>query len=120
MEYSRSEKMEGKNRKAAWLDINFGCCASKEDVDVDEGRDALRAAGMYYFTTSLAFSFIFTLLLSLPIFLLLSILNIHNLTDVLAGSWYSLTLSLIWLIHHSINPYTQHPPNLPEPLNVVI
>lgn len=37
--------MERKDRKAAWLDINFGCCASKEDVDVDEGREALRAAG---------------------------------------------------------------------------
>ncbi|KAI4958477.1 hypothetical protein J4E86_004078 [Alternaria arbusti] len=36
--------MQEKEPRSPWLAIKFGCCASKEDF-VDDGRNALRAAG---------------------------------------------------------------------------
>jgi hypothetical protein len=38
--------MQEKEQRSPWLAIRFGCCASKEDV-VDNGRETLRATGMY-------------------------------------------------------------------------
>jgi hypothetical protein len=46
MEYGN---MQEKEQRSPWLAIRFGCCASKEDV-VDNGKEMLRATGMYYFT----------------------------------------------------------------------
>jgi hypothetical protein len=46
MDYGNKQEKE---QRSPWLAIRFGCCASKEDA-VDDGREALRATGMYYFT----------------------------------------------------------------------
>jgi hypothetical protein len=109
--------MQEKEQRSPWLAIRFGCCASKEDV-VDNGRETLRATGMYYFTCfqSHSRSCTFLSFTPLPLHSGHSSFGLRRLTILLRCTTH-LACTPLNLVNKRLYPANipQHPSNMLEP-----